>query len=381
MDLALSPEAQELGAAFRRWIEENLPQEWCDAGASGDDGQLVEMRTRWGQLLAVSGWAGPAIPREYGGLGLSVDGQLAYVTALVDAGAPEQMNTNGLGIFAPSLLQFGTSEQKDRYLPPMLRHQEIWCQGFSEPEAGSDLRSLRTRAEPDGNGFRITGQKVWTSYAHYADRCYLLARVPGDNGGITMFVIPTAAAGVSVRPLRTMAGGSEFCEVFLDDVQVPAEDVVGAVGDGWRLATYSLARERSSALAQRTLLLGREQQRLLSLVADQAPSDRPSQEALVEAHVRVRALTATVRRTLAVIAGGGEPGMLSSIGKLVWSEAHQDQLQLALQALGPAAAVGPQVERGWTRLALAARGETIYGGTSEVQRNLLAKALGLPTDR
>lgn len=381
MDLALSQEAQELSTSFGAWIEQNLPEEWRDAGASDDEGRLVDIRTRWGQRLAAAGWAGPAIPREQGGLGLSVDGQLAYVSALVDAGAPEQMNTNGLGIFAPSLLRFGTQEQKDRYLPPMLRHEEIWCQGFSEPEAGSDLRSLRTRAEPDGDGFRITGQKVWTSYAHYADRCYLLARVPGDTGGITMFVIPMHAAGVTVRPLRTIAGSSEFCEVFLDEVYVPAADVVGDIGDGWRLATYSLARERSSALAQRTLLLGREQRRLLALVAEQAPSARPSPEALVEAHVRVRALTATVRRTLAVIAGGDEPGMLSSIAKLVWSEAHQDQLALALQVLGPAAAAGPEVDRGWTRTALTARGETIYGGTSEVQRNLVAKALGLPTDR
>jgi alkylation response protein AidB-like acyl-CoA dehydrogenase len=372
----------DLGAAFRRWIEDHLPSQWRDAGMSGDDeAQHVRIRSEWGRMLAEGGWVGPGIPTAYGGLGLSVDEQLAYITALVESGAPEQMNTNGLGIFAPSLLRFGTEEQKRRLLPAMLRHDEIWCQGFSEPEAGSDLRSLRTSAEREGDGFRLNGQKVWTSYAHHADWCYLLARVPGDGGGITMCVIAMDSPGVTVRPLRTMVGNSEFCEVFLDDVRVPAHDVIGAVGDGWRLAAYSLARERSSALAQRSLLLGRELERLLATVAGGTAGSTVPDEHLVDAFVSARALTATVRRTLAVIAGGGEPGMLSSIAKVTWSEAHQEQLQLAVRALGPAAAAGVEVERGWTRAALAARGETIYGGTSEVQRNLLAKALGLPTDR
>src|SRR5690606_6906692 len=154
--------------------------------------------------------------------------------------------------------------------------------GFSEPDAGSDLRNLQTRATPTGDGFRINGQKVWTSYAHHADRCYLLARVPGSDGGITMFVMPMDTAGLTIRPLRTMAGSSEFCELFLDDVFVPQEDVIGDVGDGWRLATYSLARERSSALTQRTLLLGREFDRIMALARDRQPNSVPDQQ-LVDA--------------------------------------------------------------------------------------------------
>lgn len=380
MDLSLSPQAQSLAAKFRRWIDDTLPDEWRNLRIGDDEAHHVHVRRQWGRMLADGGWAGPAIPTAYGGMGLDVDGQLAYVEALVGSGAPEPMNTNGIGIFAPSLLRFGTEEQKRRLLPPMLRHDEIWCQGFSEPDAGSDLRSLQTRAEPSGNGFRIIGQKVWTSYAHHADRCYLLARVPGSDGGITMFVMPMEAAGLTIRPLRTMAGSSEFCELFLDDVFVPEEDVIGDVGDGWRLATYSLARERSSALTQRTLLLGREFDRVMALARDRQPNSVPDQQ-LVDAFVRTRALDATVKRTLAVIAGGDEPGILSPIAKITWSESHQAQLDLALRLLGPEAAAGAEVDSGWTNSALRTRGETIYGGTSEIQRNLIAKALGLPSDR
>ncbi|GAA2536160.1 MULTISPECIES: acyl-CoA dehydrogenase family protein [Pseudonocardia] len=378
MDLALSAEAAFYREELRSWVEEHLPAQWRDVPVgTGDDAAYVAMRREWGRMLHRGGWLAPHWPVAHGGRGLGVDAQLAFLDVLVAAGAPEQMNTNGMGIFAPALMAFGTEAQQDRYLGPMLAHDDIWCQGFSEPGAGSDLAGLATRAVPDGDRFVVSGQKVWTSYALFAQRCYLMVRVAGVPDGVTMVVLHLDRPGVTVRPLRNITGTSEFCEVFLDEVTVDADDVVGGIGDGWRVATYALARERSTGLAQRALQLSRE----LVLMNARLHRDGHADDVLVEAFVRSRAVDSTVRRVLATTADGGEPGMLAPVAKLLWSEGHQAQLATLVEAAGPELTGAGDGWSDWLRALLFSRAETIYGGTSEIQRNLIAKSLGLPSDR
>ena len=378
MDLALSPETREYRDGLRAWVDEHLPDAWRDVPVgTGDDQAYVAMRRGWGRMLHRAGWLAPHWPVAYGGRGLGEDAQLAFLDVMVAAGAPEQMNTNGMGIFAPALMAYGTAAQQERYLRPMLEHDEIWCQGFSEPAAGSDLGSLATRAVRDGDRYVVSGQKVWTSYALFADRCYALVRVAGVERGVTMMVLHMDRPGVTVRPLRNITGSSEFCEVFLDDVVVEDDDVVGGVGDGWRVATHALARERSTALAQRSLLMSRELGLMVELLRDRSPGP----EVLVDAFVRSRVVDSTVRRVLATSAGGEEPGALAPVAKVLWSEGHQAQLgALAVAAGSDLTDAGPGWSD-WLRALLFSRAETIYGGTSEIQRNLIAKSLGLPSDR
>ncbi len=378
MDLTLSAPALEYREQLSKWVEANLPAHWRDVPVgTGNDLEYVQMRLEWGRMLHAGGWLAPHWPVAYGGRGLGVDAQLAFLDVLVAAGAPEQMNTNGMGIFAPALMAFGTPEQQTRYLGPMLAHDDVWCQGFSEPGAGSDLGGLATRAVPDGDRFLVSGQKVWTSYAVYAQRCYLMVRVAGAEKGVTMVVLHMDRPGITVRPLRNLTGTSEFCEVFLDEAVVDAEDVVGGIGDGWRVATYALARERSTGLAQRALQLSRELERMNTLLASE---DHPA-EHLVDAFVRSRAVDSTVRRVLATIADGGEPGMLAPVAKVLWSESHQAQLATLLEVAGREITEAAPGWADWQRALMYSRAETIYGGTSEIQRNLIAKALGLPSDR
>lgn len=378
MDLSLSPDAVRYRDGLRQWVDENLPEKWRDVPVgSGDDAAYVEMRREWGRLLHRDGWLAPHWPQAHGGRGLGVDAHLAFLDALVTAGAPEQMNTNGMGIFAPALMAYGTEAQQDRYLGPMLAHDDIWCQGFSEPGAGSDLGRLATRAVPDGERFVVSGQKVWTSYALFANRCYLMVRVAGTEHGVTMVVLHMDRPGVTVRPLRNITGSSEFCEVFLDEVAVDAEDVVGGVGNGWQVATYALARERSAGLAQRALQLSHELELMIVRLRDEGQD--PGE--LVDAFVRSRAVDSTVRRVLALLADGQEPGSLAPIAKILWSEGHQAQLARLAQIAGPALTAAADEWSDWLRALLFSRAETIYGGTSEIQRNLIAKSLGLPSDR
>ncbi|CAN5627278.1 acyl-CoA dehydrogenase family protein [soil metagenome] len=381
MDLALSTEATEYREQLLKWVDEHLPPHWRDVPfGTGDDEQFVLMRREWGRMLHGGGWLAPHWPTEFGGRGLGVDAQLAFLDVLVSEGAPEQMNTNGMGIFAPALMAFGTPVQQARYLGPMLAHDDVWCQGFSEPGAGSDLGGLATRAMVDGDRFVVSGQKVWTSFAHYAQRCYLLVRVAGVENGLTMVVMHMDRPGITVRPLRNLTGSSEFCEVFLDEVVVDADDVIGGVGNGWRVATYALARERSTGLAQRALQMSHELERMAGHLRQHDP-DSNSEDALVDAFVRSRVVDATVRRVLAVTSGGAEPGMLASVAKVLWSEGHQAQLATLAEVAGPDIAGSAEGWSDWLRALLFCRAETIYGGTSEIQRNLIAKSLGLPSDR
>jgi alkylation response protein AidB-like acyl-CoA dehydrogenase len=374
-------------ARFREWVAGALPETWRDLTRGTPEEVLLPARRAWGERLHAGGWAGAGWPPAYGGLGLTVEHQVALVEEQVRAGAPEPLNSNGVEIFGPVLIRYGSEAQKLRYLPPMLAHRELWCQGFSEPQAGSDLAGLRTRAIPDGDGWLVRGQKVWTTYAHCADHCYLLVRTDPDaprHAGISMMILDMDQPGVSVRPLRNIAGSSEFNEVFLDDARIEAGQLVGDLGQGWELAAYALSVERGLSFAERALKVAREFERLLDMV-DGLASEDPGRgaerfaERLVDAFVRTRTLHALVVEIIDRSARGEPLGSLPSVAKLHWSESHQELLRLGLDVLGQR--VGDPEHQDWVRAFLFSRGETIYGGTSEIQRNVIAKGLGLPSGR
>jgi alkylation response protein AidB-like acyl-CoA dehydrogenase len=370
---------------FAEWVANALPEEWRDISRGTEEERAVEIRRRWGEMLFEAGWAAPSWPPEYGGRGLSDGADLIVMQELVAAGAPEALNSNGIHIFGNILLRYGTEEQKERYLRPMLDHTELWCQGFSEPDAGSDLASLRTRAIDSGDHFIVRGQKVWTSYAQYAHRCYLLVRTSVTDlkhTGISLMILDMQQKGITVRPLTTITGSAEFNEVFLDDVVIPSSDLVGAQGDGWKIATEALTLERAFSFAERSLRLERELANVIALVSRRdetngAGLDPCVTERILDSYIDTTLMRSLIKRIIAE--RHGDLGILPSIAKLHWSESHQRLLGVAFDALGTDVDAIDNEE--WVKAYMFTRGEAIYAGTSEIQRNLIAKALGLPTSK
>jgi alkylation response protein AidB-like acyl-CoA dehydrogenase len=365
---------------FCRWLEEHLPRDWRDLSRGVPEEELVPIRRAWGRRMHEGGWLGITWPVDVGGRGLGLAHQVAIVEELVRAGAPEPLNSNGIQIFGPLLIRHGTPEQQLRFLPPMLAHDETWCQGFSEPDAGSDLANLKTRATPDGDAWRIEGQKVWTTYGHEADRCYLLARTEPRSArkqtGISMFAVDMHQPGVTLRPLKNITGSFEFNEVFFDGVLAEPEELIGTPGRGWAIAMEALSYERGLSFAERALKLTRE----FSLVAQLAEHNDPSAyDDLVQLFASTRAMRALVIELLGRSVRNEDLGALASIAKLYWSETHQDLLRLAFEISGER--VNEHDHRQWLAARMSARAESIYGGTSEIQRNMIARSLGLPSAR
>lgn len=389
MDFTLSPTAEAFRLRFRDWLELSLPSEWRGYAMHRESfDEVVRVRREWGKLLHAGGWAGPSWPASHGGLGLGIDEMTAYTEELVRYGAPEPMNANAIGILAPTILKFGTVDQQQRHLPPMLSHQVSWCQGFSEPEAGSDLAGLAARAEhdPEAGVYRITGQKLWTSRAQYADWCYILVRTEADSKrhtGISMLLMRMDQPGVEVRPLRSIAGSLEFNELFLDGAIAEERDLIGNPGDGWKLATFALSNERGTRMVERALKFQKEQSTgqhdLLQHLEkrDQRPGVVP--DALAQAHIDARVVAAMTHRILALTSEGAELGVLPSMSKLVWSEGYQRFLSSLMHAFGADGLTQTPPYDAWQDRLLRGRAATIYGGTSEVQRNIIAKSLGLPS--
>jgi len=388
VDFALSPAAEDFRRRLVAWLDANLPDEWhgYQAHESTFD-EVVQVRRAWGKLLHDGGWAGPAWPTSHGGLGLGVEELTAYSEELVRYGTPELMNSNAIGILAPTIMKYGTEEQQRRFLPPMLAHDELWCQGFSEPGAGSDLAGLATTAvhDPQAGVYRINGQKLWTSRGQYADWCYLLARTDATakrHNGISMLLMPMHQPGVQVRPLKNITGSAEFNELFLTDAVAQDCHVIGPVGAGWEVANFALSNERGPRLIERALTFRREQaEGLADLVAKQAAEGHAADavpDAMARAHIDARIVDAFAHRILALTAEGERPGVLASMSKLVWSESDQRFLAALVDSFDMAGAGDQPPYPAWQDKLLRARANSIYGGTSEVQRNIIAKSLGLP---
>ncbi|WP_405432817.1 acyl-CoA dehydrogenase family protein [Micromonospora sp. NBC_00617] len=383
MDLRDSAEEAEFRAGLRAWLAGAVPV------TAGPDG--APPQGRWGDIEAVrsftrglhaAGYAGLTWPAEHGGRGLPPAYQAIYLEETARAEAAEHIGVIGLGMVGPTIIACGSPEQRAWYLPRILTGDIIFCQGFSEPEAGSDLSAVRTAARRDGDELVVTGRKVWSSYAHLADHCLLLARTAPEerrHRGLTCLLVDLRSAGVTVRPIRQLTGEAEFAEIEFDEVRVPLDAVVGAVDDGWRVAMTTLAHERGTFGFTLTARLDVAFRRLVATAkARGRDTDPVVRDQIAARYVELEGLRWTNRRALAALARTGVPGPETSVIKLRWSQAHQRLTTLAVQLLGDDAEPDGW-DRYWRHQMLRSRANTIEGGTSEVLRNLVAeRVLGLP---
>jgi alkylation response protein AidB-like acyl-CoA dehydrogenase len=390
MDLHLSTEALKFRDDLRAWLSDNLERSYTEElrDPKHDADSLVEVRRAFQKRLNDAGYLGMGWPVEWGGRGASQIEEAILRAELAAADAPQSPNNLGLGLCAPALIHHGTEDQRKRFLPAMLSCDEIWCQGFSEPAAGSDLAGIRAKAEPDGDDFRITGQKVWTTLGPWSDWIFVLARTDLEDryGGITFFLMPIDQPGVEMRALKQISGESEFGEVFFDNALAKREHIVGKLGEGWRIAMTVLGFERGGS----TLVPSSEYERQIGCLVDGL---RESGE-LDQADVRQRVgslivenevLRANGMRSLANVAQDLPPGPESSIDKIFWSEFHQRLTDTAVELLGPQGQLAlhspdARTDVDWNYEFLWARAGTIYSGSSEIQRNIIAKrVLLMPT--
>ncbi len=386
MDLRDTADEAAFRGRLRTWLEEHLPGELQAhrGGAARFDGP--EMRA-WSRALYDAGYAGLTWPKEYGGGGAPYTHQAIFLEEMARAEAPPHVGVIGLGMAGPTIMTHGTEEQKSRYLAPILSAEEIWCQGFSEPGAGSDLAGVRTSARLDGHRFVVDGQKVWSSFAHIADRCILLTRSePGStsHAGLTYLIVDMHAPGVDVRPLRQLTGEAEFNEIFFSGVEVSVDNVLGEVGGGWQVAMTTLLHERGTLGFALQAALEVQIRKLAALARDRG-ADPLQRDRIAREWIEMQALRFTNYRALSQLVKTGMPGPEGSISKLVWSEANQRVTKLALELLGPDAALGEDnapYAGYWQYQQLRSRGNTIEAGTSEILRNIVAeRVLGLPRSR
>jgi alkylation response protein AidB-like acyl-CoA dehydrogenase len=386
MDFAFSPRELAFAEEARVWLEAHVPREWRrdHCWSRSDDPLWVEIARDWQRRLHEGGWAAISWPREHGGRGATVIERWLFEEALDRVGAPRPAAGAYVDLIGPAILHHGTDDQRRRFLRPLLSGEDLWCQGFSEPGAGSDLAALRTRGERDGDVFVVSGQKVWTSYAEVADWCFLLCRTEPDapkHKGISLLLVDMKSPGITVRPLEQMTGDAEFCEVFFDGVRVPAGMMVGAPGAGWQIAMGILAHERGPVWTftfQRRIRRSFEQ---LVREAREHPAGSVAlanpviRQRLAQAYVEVELLRLVGYRSLTRLLRTGQPGVESSIEKILGSETDQRLQELSMDVFGPAAMLDEERRRAY----LYSRSETIMGGTSEIQRNVIAqRILGLP---
>ena len=379
MDLTFSERELAFRDAVRTWLEDNHPGDEPE----GDEDARFAWRRDFQRRLADAGYAAVHWPPEYGGRGATLTESAIFFEELARSGAPLPANVLGLLLAGPTIMAWGSEEQKERFLAPILSAEEIWCQGFSEPDAGSDLAGLKTRAVRDGDDWLVTGQKVWTSGAQYSKWCMLLARTDGDaprHRGLTYMLMDMEQPGVQVVPLRQITGEPEFNELFLEGARVPHENVLGGAGNGWKVALTTLMSERAGLALSLQVRLRQLLDRLLEqagdegLLADPLVADR-----LGDLHLRAEVLRLTAYRGLTATEKYGQPGPEGSLTKWMWSDANQALTQLAADTLGPRALAAGDP---WAHELLRARGNSIEGGTTEVLKNIVAeRVLGLPKAR
>lgn len=389
MDLNLTATEQQFSDECNAWLTANVPPEWTDSGLGAERGdEYVSYLRDWQRKLYQGGWAGISWPKEYGGRGATLMEQAIFQGELVRAGAPLLIGTIGLSLVGPTIIAMGTEAQKSRYLAPILSGDEIWCQGFSEPNAGSDLASLGTKAIRDGDDFIVNGEKIWTSLAQLADLCLLLVRTDTEapkHKGITCLLADMHSEGISVRPLRQMSGDSGFNEVFFSNVRVPVSQVLGAVNQGWTTAIAALMNERANlgtgiqVAFKRNLAALIARSHTIERNGRRASEDPLIRQKLAQAYLELEILRLNTNRALTSLSKTGVPGPEGSIQKLSWSEWNQRTQQTAQEILGPYGQLSDFDNGIWQYGYLRTRGNTIEAGTSEIQRNIIAeRVLGLP---
>ena len=380
MDLTLSPIEEAFRDEVRAWLEANKPGSEPDGDEAG-----FQFRRDWQRRMHESGWAGLSWPKEYGGRGATLVEQAIFNEEIVRAHAPSPANVLGLAMGGPTVIAHGTDEQKERYLEPILSAEEIWCQGFSEPDSGSDLASLKTRAVREGDEWVVTGQKVWTTLAHHSKWCMLVARTDNDapkHQGLTYFLMDMDQPEVQIRPLVQITGEAEFNELFLEGARIPHENIVGGEGNGWAVAITTLMHERATLafglqiqvkIALRQLM---EKARSTKANGRMANEDEIVRQRLAQLYIESEVLRLNAYRGLTAIMKNGVPGPEGSLGKWQWAEVNQALTELALDIAGPRAQLA---EDEWTYRFLRARANSIEGGTTEILKNIVAeRVLGLP---
>ncbi len=383
------PEEEEFRADVRGWLAASLSGEFArlvGSGGPGREHEFVAERMSWERRLGEAGWIGLGWPESDGGRGLPWSHQVIFYEEYARAGAPARVGHIGEQLLGPTLLAFGTAGQRARFLPGILAGTQLWCQGYSEPGAGSDLAAVTTRARLDGGEWHLDGQKVWTSNAHIADWCFVLARTEPAaerHYGLSYLLVPMRQPGIEVRPIVQLTGTAEFNEVFFDDARTAAENIVGARGDGWRVAMGTLAVERGVSTFGQQLGFQREFEAVLATARATGAIDDPDLSArIVEAWIGLQVMRYTALATLAP-QPGREYGTAANVNKLIWGPWHQRLGELAVDVTGAAATVtGPGYDLDDAqRLFLYSRADTIYGGSSEIQRNVIAeRGLGLPRE-
>jgi alkylation response protein AidB-like acyl-CoA dehydrogenase len=377
MDLTFSEQETAFRDELRSWLIDNQPE---PPPANGDEDAHQVWRREWQRRLYEGGWAAPHWPVEYGGRGVTPTESAIYFEEMGRARAPLAVNILGVLLGGPTLMVWGTQEQKDRYLSPILSGEEIWCQGFSEPDAGSDLASLKTRAVKRGEEWVVNGQKVWTSGAQYSKWCMLVARTDTDvpkHKGLTYFLMDVEQDAVQVRPLRQITGEAEFNELFMQDALIPDANVVGGVGNGWKVALTTLMNERAGIGFASQIRLRQLLDDLIAIASERGLMDDPLYaDALAELHLRCESIRLLAWKGLTDVERYGQPGPEGSLVKWLWSDTNQRVTQLAADIVGADAMTSGT---SWSYELLRARGNTIEGGTTEVLKNIVAeRVLGLP---
>ncbi|MEY2451661.1 MAG: hypothetical protein QOD92_1235 [Acidimicrobiaceae bacterium] len=409
MDLTYPPDAEEFRGEIRAWLEENLPEGWFDDDFDMTSEERRKFHEEWTQTLFDGGWICASWPKEYGGKGLTTMQSVVLNEEFARAGAPLRADFFGDTLVGPTILQWGTEEQKQEFLPKILSGQISWCQGFSEPDAGSDLAGLKTKAELDGDEWVINGQKIWTTQAQYADYVFLLARTDPaapKHAGISYLLVPMKQEGIEVRPIVQPDGSAEFNEVFFTNVRAPKENVVGGLNNGWKVAMTTLGFERGSSATTSHRRFEKELEVIIDKAKENGKIEDPTvRQGLVKAWSKIQIMRVNGYRTLtATVQNKKDPGVaaLGATNKMFWSETHRDTLNLAMDILGPYAQIltGSVSEEeefvpGYGRRHGRAdypvsilqasfffsRSETIWGGTAEIQRNIVGeRVLGLPKE-
>jgi len=382
VDFSYPAEVEQFRTELRDWLSANLTDELSAARRpAGRTDEMFEALRVWNRMMADAGWAAVSWPREYGGRGATVLEQLVYTEETTRARAPLPLNVIGMNNIAPAIMQYGTEDQKTTLLPRMMRADDIWCQGMSEPEAGSDLAALRTKAVRDGADFVVNGQKIWTSLGHRAQWCQLYVRTDPDapkHQGISCLIVDMTLPGIEVRPLVTLNGDTDFAEVFFHDVRVPASALLGPLNAGWQVATTTLSHERAGAAR----LYAEMEARLEELVDDFASvpgalDDPVTLRRLGEIAVRIKYLEVLCQRSIsATLHGGSDHAAFgtASLAKTVWGEIGQEVAALGFDVLGTRGSNAP-----WANYRLTSRSLTIAGGTTQINKNITARrVLGLP---
>ena len=377
MKLALEPAERELQQEVRAFLADHAP---VPAEIPHALDERMAFLTRWQARCYEAGFVGRAWPAEFGGGGRPTSEQIIVDEELAAAGAPEFPSVVGLDVLGPAILAFGTDEQRTRYIRPILSADELWAQGFSEPEAGSDLASLRTTAVESGDSWVLNGQKTWISWGQFARWCGVLARTDPElpkHKGITLFVVDMSSPGLDVRPMEQITGHAEFCELFLDDVVVQNSDMLGGRGDGWKIAMHVVSHERGTAALPRQVMLRTLLDRLVADATDAGVlGDERAQDEIARSLIEVEVLRHHASRTMSAFLNGGTVGPESSGVKLLMAEAEQTLCATALELLGDGGAGSF-----WHERYLYSRAASVYGGTRQIQRDIIAnRILHLPSD-